>query len=132
MSTEALDQQQMQTLGQLLSAGGQNDVPSLLRASLDRLIASWPAQAGALIYQDPRGEMFAFEQGTLDNEATRLIGEAREVFTRHSGGSEPAVGSYALDDGRHLLELSLRNGNQTVGLIHLVVRESDIQYVETI
>jgi signal transduction histidine kinase len=131
MSTEALDQQQMQTLGQLLSAGGQNDVPSLLRASLDRLVAFWPAQAGALLYQDPHGDVIALQSGELQPGDARVIGEAREGFARRTVGSEPSIGYYALDDDRQLMELPLRSGNQTVGVLHLVTREEETERHES-
>jgi signal transduction histidine kinase len=121
------DQRQIQTLGQIISAGGQHDVPGLLRMSLERLVAFWPAQAGALIYQAPYGELLALEHGKLNDESARLIGEAREAFSRRIEGAEPAMGYYALDDDRQLIELSLRSGSQTVGLLHLVVREADVE-----
>ncbi len=127
MSTQALDQQQIQTLGQLLSAGGQNDVPGLLRASLDRLVAFWPAQAGALLYQDPHGEIITLQNGELQPGDERVIGEAREGFARRAVGSEPSIGYYALDDDRQLMELPLRSGNQTVGVLHLVTREEEAE-----
>jgi signal transduction histidine kinase len=130
MPPTTLDPRQLQTLGQLLSAGGHQDVPAMLRASLDRLIAFWPAEAGALIYQSPHGEQLAFEHGRLDAEAARMIGEAREAFARRDEGGEPAIGYYSLDDDRQLMEISLRSGDQTVGLLHLVVRESDVERSE--
>src|SRR5262245_27742294 len=130
MPAMTIDTRQLQTLGQLLSAGGHQDVPSLLRASLERLVAFWPAQAGALIYQAPHGELLPLESGTLDRDAARMIAEAREAFARRAEGGEPAIGYYALDDDRQLMELSLRSGNQTVGLLHLVVRESDVERSE--
>ena len=125
-----MEQRQLQTLGQLLSAGGHQDVPTMLRASLERLISFWPAQAGALIYQSPHGEQIELEHGELDHEAARMIGEAREVFARRDEGAEPAIGYYGLDDDRQLMEVSLRSGNQTVGMLHLVVRESDVERSE--
>ena len=125
MATTTTDQRQRQTLGQLLSAGGHSDVSGLLKASLDRLIAFWPAQAGALIYQPPHGEPLALESGVLTPEAARTIAEARDAFARRAEGSEPAIGYYALDDDRQLVELSLRSNSQTVGLLHLVVSETD-------
>lgn len=128
MSSLSIDQHPFQTLGQLISAGGQHAVPNLLKASLERLITFWPAQAGTLIYQAPHGETIALEHGELDEEAARLIGEAREVFGRRSDGSEPAIGYYSLDDDRQLVELSLRSGNQTVGMLHLVVHEHDVEH----
>ena len=131
MPAMTIDQRHLQTLGQLLSAGGHQDVPGLLRASLERLVAFWPAQAGALIYQAPHDELLAIESGTLNQDAARLIAEAREAFTRRAEGSEPAIGYYALDDDLQLMELSLRSGNQTVGLLHLVVRESDVERSES-
>lgn len=125
MSPSSIDQRQLQTLGQLISAGGHHDVPSLLRGSLERLITFWPAQAGTLIYQAPHGELVILEHGILDAEAERTIHEARETFARRAEGSEPAIGYFALDDDRELVELSLRSNNQTVGLVHLVVREGE-------
>lgn len=125
-----IEQRQLQTLGQLLSAGGHQDVPTMLRSSLERLAAFWPAQAGALQYHSPLGEQISLEHGPLDAEAARMIAEAREVFARRDEGSEPAIGYYALDADRQLMEISLRSGNQTVGLLHLVVRESDVERSE--
>jgi signal transduction histidine kinase len=130
MPPTTLDTRQLQTLGQLISAGGHQDVPAMLRASLDRLVEFWPASAGALIYQSPHGEPIALEHGHLDADAARMIAEAREVFARRDEGTEPAIGYYALDDERQLMELSLRSGDQTVGLLHLVVRESDVERSE--
>ncbi|MBK9713130.1 MAG: GAF domain-containing sensor histidine kinase [Kouleothrix sp.] len=130
MPSTTLDERQLETIGQLLSAGGHQDVPGMLRASLDRLVAFWPAQSGALIYQSPHGELLAFEHGPLDAEAARMIDEAREAFARRDEGAEPAIGYYALDDDRQLMELPLRSGDQTVGLLHLVVRESDVERSE--
>ena len=130
MPPTSFDQRQLQTLGQLLSAGGHQDVPAMLRASLDRLVAFWPADGGALIYESPHGEQLAIEHGQLGADAARLIAEAREAFARRDEGSEPAIGYYALDDDRQLMELTLRSGNQTVGMLHLVVRESDVERSE--
>ncbi len=121
MSPSVFDQRQLQTLGQLISAGGHADVPELLRASLERLIAFWPAQAGALIYQAPHGELLAMESGVLDAETARTIAEARDAFARRAQGNEPAIGYYALDDERQLIELSIRSNKQTFGMLHLVV-----------
>jgi signal transduction histidine kinase len=130
MAPTTLDSRQLQTLGQLLSAGGHQEVPAMLRASLERLVAFWPAEAGALIYQSPHGEQLALEHGKLDADAARMIAEAREVFVRRDEGVEPAFGYYALDEERQLMELALRSGAQTVGLLHLVVRESDVERSE--
>lgn len=102
----------------------------MLRSSLDRLVTFWPAQAGALLYQSPSNEQIVLDHGQLDTEAARMIGEAREGFARRDEGSEPAIGYYALDADRQLMEISLRSGNQTVGLLHLVVRESDVERSE--
>ena len=124
------EQRQLQTLGQLLTAGGHQEVPAMLRSSLERLVAFWPADAGALLYQSPTGEQLALEHGQLGAEAARMIAEAREVFARRDEGSDPAIGYYALDDDRQLMEISLRSANQTVGLLHLVVRESDVERSE--
>ena len=92
MPPTTFDQRQLQTLGQLLSAGGHQDVTAMLRASLERLVAFWPADAGALIYQSPHGEQVAIEHDRLDPDAARLIAEAREAFARRDEGSEPAIG----------------------------------------
>ena len=124
------EQRQLHTLGQLLSAGGYQDVPAMLRASLERLVNFWPAQAGALLYQSPSNEHIAIEYGELDADAARMIGEAREVFARRDESSDPAIGYYALDDDCQLMEISLRSGNQTVGLLHLLVRERDVERSE--
>jgi signal transduction histidine kinase len=125
MSRLALDQRQLQHLGQLISSGGYTEVHGMLRASLERLITFWPAQAGALLYHAPHSEVIRIEHGKLDAEAARLIAEAREAFVRRDEGGEPAVGSYALDDDRQLFELPLQSNHQTVGLLHLVVRDED-------
>ena len=127
MPSLSIDQRQLQTLGQLISAGGQQDVPSLLRSSLARLVAFWPADAGALLYQAPHGEIITLETGELSAEATRLIGEAREGFARGLEGGKSVIGYYALDDDCELMELTLRNGEQVVGLLHLVVREGTVE-----
>src|SRR5690606_26766165 len=98
------DSRQLQTLGQLLSAGGHQDVQHLLQASLERLVAFWPASAGALLYHNPQGEAIRLEHGELDDETSRMIAEAREAFSRREEGSEPTIGYYALDDDRKLVE----------------------------
>jgi signal transduction histidine kinase len=121
------DQRQLQTLGQLISAGGHHDVQGLLHSSLERLVAFWPAQGGALIYHNPAGDLIRLEHGELDAETSRLIVEARETFSRREEGSEPIIGFYALDDERKLLELPLQSGSQTVGLLHLVVVNSEAE-----
>ena len=121
-----IDQRQLQTLGQLLIAGGHHDVKGLLEASLERLVTFWPAQGGALLYHAPHGEVIALQHGRLDEEASRLIDEAREAFSRREEGSEPAIGYYSLDNDRELVELPLQSGSQAVGLLHLVVREGEV------
>ena len=125
MPSLSTNQRQLQTLGQLLIAGGHHDVRGLLAASLERLVTFWPAQGGALLYQAPNGEAISLEHGRLDGEAVKLIAEAREGFARREEGSEPAIGYYALDDEREIMELPLQSGMQTVGLLHLVVREGE-------
>jgi signal transduction histidine kinase len=119
------DQRQLQTLAQLISAGGYTDVGGMLQSSIERLVAFWPAQGGALIYHAPHGEIVRLEHGKIDHEAARLIAEAREAFVRREEGREPMVGSYAIDDERQLVELPLQSNQQTVGLLHLVVHEGD-------
>jgi signal transduction histidine kinase len=121
MSPLTLDQVQLQTLSQLLAAGGHHEVSELLKASLERLVAFWPAHAGALLYLSPHGEVVRLEHGPLDQEARTLIEQARTSFARRDDGSEPAVGYYSLEGGYDLLELSLQSHNEGVGLVHLVV-----------
>ncbi|MCG8349489.1 MAG: GAF domain-containing sensor histidine kinase [Chloroflexales bacterium] len=124
MSALIFDQRQLETLSQLLIAGGHQDVAGLLRASLESLVVFWPAQAGALLYITPHGELINLMHGPLDHEAQTLIEQARTGFVRGDDGSEPTIGSYSLEGGRDLVELSLRSGEQGVGLLHLVVAES--------
>src|SRR5262245_39297859 len=104
-----LDQHQLETLSQLLIAGGHHDVAELLSASLSRLVAFWPAQAGALIYHAPHGEQVLLEHGPLDEAARTLIEQARSGFMRRTEASKPAVGYYTLEDGREVLELPLQS-----------------------
>jgi signal transduction histidine kinase len=125
MPSLTINQRELQTLGQLLTAGGHHDVRGLLAASLERLVTFWPAQGGALLYQATHGETITLEHGRLDGEAGKLIAEAREGFARREEGSEPTIGYYTLDDDRELMELPLQSGAQTVGLLHLVVREGE-------
>jgi signal transduction histidine kinase len=124
-------QSQLQTLGQLLIAGGHQDVRGLLAAALERLITFWPAEGGALLYQSPNGEQIALEHGRLDAEASRIIAEARQGFGRREEGSEPAIGFYAQDAEHEIMELPLQSGMHMVGLLHLVVREGE-QRAETV
>lgn len=125
MAPLLVDQRQLQTLGQLISAGGYQDVHELLQASLERLVAFWPAQGGALLYHAPHGEVIRLHHGVIDNEAGALIAEARETFARREEGREPTIGYYTLDDERKLLELPLSTSSQTVGLLHLVVLDAE-------
>jgi signal transduction histidine kinase len=125
MASLTFDQRQLQTLGQLISAGGYTDVHGMLQSSIERLITFWPAQGGALIYHAPHGEIVRIEYGQIGAEASRMIAEAREAFVRREEGQEPAIGSYALDDDRQLLELPLQSNQQNVGMLHLVVREGE-------
>jgi signal transduction histidine kinase len=125
MSPIAINQRQLENLSQLLIAGGHHDVSELLQASLERLVASWPALAGALLYVTPYGETVTLSHGPLDDEARTLIEQARQGFVRRPDGSEPIVGSYSLDDDRDLIELPLQSSGQGVGLLHLVVNVQD-------
>ncbi|NWG20450.1 MAG: GAF domain-containing sensor histidine kinase [Chloroflexi bacterium] len=127
MAQLLMDQRQLQTLGQLISAGGHQDVQGLLQASLERLVAFWPARGGALLYHAPHGEVIRLQHGVIDAEAGAMIAEAREAFARREEGREPAIGYYALDDERKLLELPLQSGHHAVGLLHLVVLESEAE-----
>lgn len=119
-----LDQRQLETLSQLLTAGGHQDVVGLLNDSLGRLVAFWPAQAGALIYQTPHGELVRLESGPLDAAAATLIEQARSGFIRHTDNTKPSIGYYTLEDGRDILELPLQSSGKDVGLLHLVTNES--------
>ncbi|PMP86340.1 MAG: histidine kinase, partial [Chloroflexus aggregans] len=123
----AINQRQLETLSQLLIAGGHHEVADLLQSSLDRLIAFWPAQAGALLYISPYGETIKVTRGQLDAETNSLIEQAREGFARRDDNGEPIVGSYSIDDSRDLIELPLQSGGQGVGLLHLVVSRTDQQ-----
>ncbi len=127
MAPLLVDQRQLQTLSQLISAGGHQDVRELLQASLERLVAFWPAQGGALLYHAPHGEVIRLHHGVIDSEAGALIAEARETFARREEGREPTIGYYTLDDERKLLELPLSTSSQTVGLLHLVVLDADTE-----
>ncbi|HEX5692334.1 MAG TPA: GAF domain-containing sensor histidine kinase [Roseiflexaceae bacterium] len=131
MTNPPASQRQLQTLGQLLIAGGHHDVRGLLAAALERLVTFWPAEGGALLYQAPSGELITLEHGRLVAEASRMIAEARQGFVRREEGSEPAIGYYAQDADHEIMELPLQNGMQTVGLLHLIVREGE-QRVETV
>lgn len=126
MSPLTLDQAQLGTLSQLLATGGHSDVHELLRTSLKRLVEFWPAQAGALLYLSPQGELVRLEHGALNSEARTLIDQARTSFARRNDDREPTVGFYALEGGFALLELQLQSSShrQGVGLIHLVVPDS--------
>ncbi len=121
MSPLTLDQRQLETLSQLMIAGGHQGVSELLGSALERLTAFWPAQAGALLYISPHGEKVRLETGPLSKEARILIEQARAVFERRDDGSEPTIGYYSLEDGHDLQELPLQSNNQGVGLLHLVV-----------
>jgi signal transduction histidine kinase len=124
MSPLTLEQGQLETLSQFLTAGGHQDVPQMLQASLERLITFWPAQAGTMLYTSPHGEMVHVEHGTIQHEARTLIEQARTSFRPGGRGGEPAIGYYSLEEGQVLLELPLRSGSNSVGLLHLVVEES--------
>lgn len=126
MSPIAINQRQLETLSQLLIAGGHHDVSELLTASLERLVSFWPARAGALLYLTPYGDTVRLAYGPLDDEARTLIDQARHGFIRRDGGGEPIVGSYSLEGGRDLIELPLQSGGQGVGLLHLVVNSADM------
>ncbi len=127
MSPIAINQRHLETLSQLLIAGGHHGVSELLTASLERLVSFWPARAGALLYMTPYGETVRLTYGPLDDEARTLVEQARHGFSRRADGSEPIVGSYSLDDGRDLIELPLQSAGQGVGLLHLVVEGQDAQ-----
>lgn len=124
MSPLTLDQVQLETLSQLLMAGGHKDVPDLLASSLERLVEFWPAQAGALLYQSPHSEVVSVEHGPMSNEARLMIEQARTSFQRREEGGEPTIGYYSLEDGRDLLELPLQSSGLGVGLLHLVVEDT--------
>lgn len=123
MAPLTLDQRQLETLSQLMIAGGHQDVAELLDASLERLIAFWPAEAAALLYISPHGDTIRIEQGSPGDDARNKIEEARTGFARREEGSEPTIGYYSLENGCDLLELTLQSSGHGVGLLHLVVRE---------
>ncbi len=123
MSPLTIDQRQLETLSQLLIAGGHQDVEELLAASLERLASFWPAQAGALIYLTPYNEIVRLAYGSIDSETLSIIEQARSGFSRRAEGGEPIIGYYTLGGGRDLLELPLQSAGQGVGLLHLVVSE---------
>jgi signal transduction histidine kinase len=127
MSPSSIDQRQLQTLGQLISAGGHHDVQGLVHSSLERLVSFWPAEGGALLYHTPQGESVHSEYGRIGADAAALVAEAREAFARRDDGSEPAIGFYAIDDELKLLELPLQSSGQSVGLLHLVVHANDAE-----
>lgn len=124
MSPLTLGQVQLETLSQLLMAGGHKDVYELLSASLERLVSFWPAQAGALLYHSPHNELVNVEYGPLSNEAHLMIDQARTSFKRREEGGEPTIGYYSLEDGCDLLELPLQSSGLGVGLLHLVVKDT--------
>ncbi|NJP06118.1 MAG: GAF domain-containing sensor histidine kinase [Chloroflexaceae bacterium] len=124
MATVTLDHIQLETLSQLLVAGGHHDISELLEESLRRLISFWPARAGALLYVSPQSDMVHLEHGPLNQEARTLIEQARTGFIRREDGSEPTVGYYSLEGGYDLLEMPLQGGGEGVGLLHLVVVET--------
>ena len=123
MSPITIDQRQLDTLSQLLIAGGHQDVEQLMAASLEHLVSFWPAQAGALLYMTPYGDMVRLSHGPFDSEALNLVEQARSGFGRRSKSGDPLVGYYTLGDGRDLIELPLQSGGQGVGLLHLVIGE---------
>lgn len=123
MTPSALEQTHLQTLSQLLAAGGHQEVSDLLRSSLERLTNFWPAKAGALLYLTPHGEVVRLEHGALSQEARTMIEQARTGFERRDEHGEPTIGYYALEGGLNLLELPLQGGVQGVGLVHLVVAD---------
>lgn len=127
MSPIAINQRQLETLSQLLIAGGHHGVSELLTASLERLVSFWPARAGALLYVTPYAEMVRLSFGPLEDEARTMIEQARQGFSRRANGSEPIIGSYSLDDGCALIELPLQSGGQGVGLLHLVIDAQEVQ-----
>lgn len=129
MSSVTLNQDQLHTLSQLLTAGGHQNVSDLLRSSLERLVELWPAHAGALLYLSPHHEVITVEYGPLNRESRTLIEQARTGYQRRPGGSDDAaIGCYAMESGTNLLELPLRSGGQGVGLLHLVVDEVSDKY----
>lgn len=123
MSPLTLDQHQLETLSHLLAAGGHQDISDLLQASLERLLAFWPAHAGALLYISPHRETVHIEHGSIDDDARTLIEQARSSFAGRDDDEEPTIGYYALEHGGELLELPLRSSGKGVGLLHLIVQE---------
>lgn len=123
--TASHDQRQLISFGRLLSSAGHFDVTSMLQASLERLLGFWPAQSAALLYHAPHGQVIQLTAGDPDAAATLLIAQAREGFRRATSSGESSIGVFTLDDDRKLVELPLQSGGQSVGLLHLIVRDAE-------
>jgi signal transduction histidine kinase len=130
MSSSTLEQTQLETLSQLIMAGGHQDVADLLKSSLQRLVEFWPARAGALLYLSPSTETVCVEDGPLSQEARTMIEQARTGYQRRDDGEEPTIGYYSLEGGKDLLELPLQSSGQGVGLLHLVVDETSDKHLD--
>ncbi|MCA0354280.1 MAG: GAF domain-containing sensor histidine kinase [Chloroflexi bacterium] len=120
MPSITLDAQRWQTFSQLLTATAYQNPQDLLDSFLQRLIEFWPAQAGALLYIDPLNVPFSLEHGELPADGHEMIEQARSVFERTTGG-EQDLGVYGINDELALVELTLRSGDDEVGLLHLIV-----------
>lgn len=120
MPSITLDAQRWQTFSQLLTATAYQNPQDLLDSFLQRLIEFWPAQAGALLYIDPLNVPFSLEHGELPADGHEMIEQARSVFERTTGG-EQDLGVYGINDELSLVELTLRSGDDEVGLLHLIV-----------
>lgn len=120
MPSITLDAQRWQTFSQLLTATAYQNPQDLLDSFLQRLIEFWPAQAGALLYIDPLNAPFSLEHGELPADGHEMIEQARSVFERTTGG-EQDLGVYGINDELALVELTLRSGDDEVGLLHLIV-----------
>lgn len=120
MTTTRLNRRQIATLSQLLTASNHRTIEALLGDALGWLVGFWPAEAGTLLYVAPGGEQLTLTHQHLAPPALALVEQCRSAFRRAMSG-EPAVGCYPIDDQHDLLELTLQNGTEAVGLLHLVV-----------
>ena len=120
MPTITLDIQRWQAFSHLLTDTSYQHSTELLSAFLKQLISFWPARAGSVLYVDPYAQTYTINQGTMSDEAQEMIYQACSVFKREPATDED-LGVYGIDDDSSLVELSLRSGQEQVGLLHLVV-----------
>ncbi len=120
MPTITLDAQRWQAFSRLLTDTAYQNPKDLLQSFLAHLIEFWPASAGAVLYIDPFRRPLMLEQGQPSAEAREMIEQTRSVFQRDAV-SEQDLGVYGIDEHDALVELTLRSGEEQVGLLHLIV-----------